>query len=62
MDEVGIRVRRDTVERMRELIALVRSPSWRDKKAMMRFAVDQALAIGAHDMPLRREVESLWNR
>ncbi len=62
VDDVGIRVRRDSVERMREILALVRSPSWRDKKAMMRFAVDQALAMGAHDMPLRREVEALWNR
>jgi len=59
---VGTAVRKDTVERMRELLELVRSPSWRDKKTMQRFAVDQALAIGAHDMPLRREVESLWNR
>jgi hypothetical protein len=62
VDRVGIAVRRDTVERMKELLELVRSPAWRDKRAMMRFAVDQALAIGAYDMPLRGAVEALWNR
>jgi anaerobic magnesium-protoporphyrin IX monomethyl ester cyclase len=62
VDRVGERVRRDSVERMRELLALVRSASFRDKKGMRRFAVDQALAIGTHDMPLRAEVASLWNR
>jgi hypothetical protein len=62
VDRVGVAVRRDTALRMRELIALVRSPAWRDKKTMKRFAVDQALAIGAYDMPLRAEVAALWNR
>ena len=62
VDRVGVAVRRDTVERMRAILELVRSDSWRDKKAMMRFAVDQALTIGAHDMPLRAEVAALWDR
>jgi hypothetical protein len=60
--DLGVRVRRDTVQRMRELLEVVRSPAWRDPKVMRRFAVDQALAIGAHDMPLRAQVEALWDR
>jgi radical SAM superfamily enzyme YgiQ (UPF0313 family) len=60
--DLGVRVRADTVRRLRELLDVVKSPAWRDAKAMRRFAVDQAFAIGAHDMPLRAEVENLWDR
>jgi radical SAM superfamily enzyme YgiQ (UPF0313 family) len=59
--DLGIEVRRDTVARLRTLRDLVATTPLRDRDAMMRAAVDQGLAIGAHDMPLRAKTESLWD-
>ena len=59
--ELGIEVRRDTVARLREMRDLVASAPLRDARAMQRFAVEQGLAIGAQDMPLRARTEALWD-
>jgi hypothetical protein len=60
--ELGVRVRRDTVARLRELLALVRGGTVHDKRAIQRFAIEQGLAVGRFDMPLRAETDALWNR
>ncbi len=60
--ELGVLVRRDTVARLRELLALVRSAPVADKRAMQRYAVEQGLAIGRFDMPLRARTDALWNQ
>jgi hypothetical protein len=59
--ELGIAVRKDTVARLRAVLELVRNGSVRDARSMQRFAIDQALAIGARDMPWRIETERLWD-
>ncbi len=59
--ELGIEVRRDTVARLREIHALVAGGAFDDPRAIQRFAVEQGLAIGAHDMPLRARTEALWD-
>ncbi|AKU93638.1 Fe-S oxidoreductase [Labilithrix luteola] len=60
--KLGIEARRDTVARLRELRDLVANAPLRDARAMQRFAVEQGLAIGAFDMPLRERTEALWNQ
>lgn len=59
--EIGIEVRRDTVARLREIRDLVAGGAFDDPRAIQRFAVEQGLAIGAHDMPLRARTEALWD-
>jgi len=59
--EIGIEARRDTVARLRQAMALVANVPLRDNSAMRRFAVEQGLAIGAMDMPLRATTGSLWD-
>jgi hypothetical protein len=59
--DLGVAVRRDTVARLRVLLDFVTSGAMRDASATRRFAVDQALAIGARDMAWRAETERLWN-
>lgn len=57
---IGRAMRLDTVERLREIAAFVagpRLPSYADAR---RFAVEQAIAVGAMYMPLRVRVESIW--
>ena len=59
--ELGVAIRRDTVTRLRQTLAFAADrPS--DPKLVMRYAVEQGLAIGAHDMSLRANVEALWNQ
>jgi len=59
--DLGVEVRRDTVARLRTALEVVRSDVWKDSRAMQRFAIEQRLAIGAMDMPLRRRTERLWD-
>lgn len=59
--ELGIEVRRDTVARLREIRDLVAGGAFDDVRTVQRFAVEQGLAIGAHDMPLRARTEALWD-
>jgi hypothetical protein len=59
--ELGVDVRRDTVKRLREAMAFVESVDLRDVRAVNRFAVEQGLAIGKHDMPLRARTKALWD-
>lgn len=59
--ELGVAVRRDTVKRLREALAFVESVDVRDVRAVNRFAVEQGLAIGKHDMPLRARTQALWD-
>jgi len=58
---LGVAVRKDTVARLRATLEIVERGSIRDAKSMQRFAIDQALAIGARDMPWRIETEHLWD-
>ncbi len=60
--ELGVEVRRDTVERLREIKEVVESGARFDSSEIRRFAVAQGLAVGAADMPRRRRTEELWNR
>jgi len=59
--EIGALARRDTVARLRVVMDLVAKAPVLDARAMGRFAVEQGLAIGAMDMPLRAKTESLWD-
>ncbi|MBK7395641.1 MAG: cobalamin-dependent protein [Myxococcales bacterium] len=58
---IGAEVRSDTVVRLRTLLETVRACDPRDQATLQRFAIDQALAIGAWDMPRRLATESLWS-
>ncbi len=60
--DLGVAIRRDTVTRLREVRDVVMSSSLRDATAIRRFAVEQGLAIGAFDMPLRARTEALWDQ
>lgn len=60
--ELGIQVRRDTVAALREAREHVRDVDLRDARATQRFAIEQGLALGARDMPLRARTEWLWER
>lgn len=57
---VTTEVRRDTLERLRAIHDFCRHADPGDKRAMRRFTVDQALAIGAYDAPKRLEAGRLW--
>ncbi len=41
---------------------VVMGASLKDSVAIRKFAVEQALAIGAFDMPLRVRTEALWDQ
>lgn len=59
--DLGVLVRRDTVKRLREVLAFVQDPP-RDPRIVQRYAVDLALTIGAFDMDLRAQCEALWDQ
>lgn len=59
---LGAEVRRDTVAALREARDHVLSADLRDARATQRFAIEQGLALGARDMPLRARTEALWER
>ena len=60
--ELGVMIRRDTVARLRDVRDLVMSSSLVDAKAIRTFAVEQAMKIGAFDVPLRVRTEVLWDQ
>jgi radical SAM superfamily enzyme YgiQ (UPF0313 family) len=53
-------VRCDTLERLRATLDFAASCDPQDKRAVQRFAVRQALAIGSQDAPLREKAGQLW--
>ena len=59
--DLGVEIRRDTVARLRDALDVARALSPDDAHAARRFAIDQGLAIGAHDMPWRAQTAALWN-
>lgn len=59
--ELGVEIRRDTVARLRGALDVARALPPDDAHAARRFAIDQGLAIGAHDMPWRAQTTALWN-
>lgn len=61
VSELGVAIRKDTVLRLREALAFVRSAHFQDAPAVRRFAVEQGLAMGHRDMPLRKRVAALWD-
>lgn len=56
---LGVAARRDTVRRVREALEVARTS--RDAAAVRRFAVEQAFAIGADDMPRRAQTQRVWD-
>jgi radical SAM superfamily enzyme YgiQ (UPF0313 family) len=53
-------VRRDTLDRLRAMLAFASKEDPRDKERLRRFAVSEALAIGAYDAPMRIKAGHLW--
>ena len=62
VDEVGVAARRDTVEAMRAAADFAAQVDPGDSEAVRRFALDQALALGARDLPWRSRSERLWQQ
>jgi radical SAM superfamily enzyme YgiQ (UPF0313 family) len=58
--ELGIAVRRDTVNELRRALAFVQSHDVRDEVSVRHFAVEQAFAINARDRAWRKQSEELW--
>jgi radical SAM superfamily enzyme YgiQ (UPF0313 family) len=58
--DVTRQVRRDTIERLRAIYDYAATADPNDKAAMRRFAIEQALAIGAYDAPMRLQAGQLW--
>ena len=60
ISELTVEVRRDTVERLRSLLAYVREADVHDRKAVRRYALEIGLAIGRTDHDHRRRTDDLW--
>jgi anaerobic magnesium-protoporphyrin IX monomethyl ester cyclase len=59
--ELGVAVRKDTLDAIRRAFDYVASHDLHDKKAVRRFAVSLAFDLGRRDLPWRRETDRLWN-
>lgn len=60
VQDVMIETRRDTVQRLREVVSFVRGHSITSREAVRRYAVETALDVGAADHPRRQRIEALW--
>jgi radical SAM superfamily enzyme YgiQ (UPF0313 family) len=60
--ELGVAVRRDTVQILRQVLDFVSTADVHDKAAVRRFAIDLGLSINARDVAWRARTEDLWMR
>jgi hypothetical protein len=58
---LGVEVRRDTVDVLRRALDFAGRVDVHDKRAVQRYAVEEALAINARDLRFRTETEALWD-
>jgi hypothetical protein len=59
--DLGVAVRKDTLEAIRRGFDYVASADIHDKKAVQRFAVRLALELGRRDLAWRQRTEQLWD-
>jgi radical SAM superfamily enzyme YgiQ (UPF0313 family) len=60
--ELSVAVRRDTADVLRRVFDFSTSANLRDKDAVRKFAVSEALSINSRDLAWRTRTEDLWER